>query len=241
MAANYLQTMDWHANPDIMKSVVQFYTKARALESLCSFYESCAQFEVDEFRDYEKAVAALGEASKAMTKSQAHDRAERLMELDRRVEWINTFLEARNHAKDDPDKMIEMCSVLVDKIPYGDGGMGLRVGDIFALMIEYYYSVRKIHEAFQLIQEMKKRGIDRAPYLGSDIIEAIYDNIGEAQGGMGGEGGLHEDLEDDAPGIGGFYADGGHDGGGRSDESDGIDEDIADDVLDDEPYNPYAR
>ena len=101
--------------------------------------------------------------------------------------------------------------------------------------------MRKIHEAFQLIQEMKKRGIDRAPYLGSDIIEAIYDSIGEAQGGMGGEGGLHEDLEEDAPGIGGFYADaGGHDGGGGSDESDGIDEDIADGMDDDERYNPTA-
>ena len=194
MAANYLQTMDWHSNSEIMKAVVQFYTKARAMESLCSFYESCAQFEVDEFRDYEKAIAALREATNAMNKSQANDKTERLLDLDRRIEFIKTFLEARSHSKDDPNKMIEMCSMLINRIPIGDGGMGLRVGDIFALMIEYHYSIRNMREAFQLIQEMKKRGIDRAPYLGSDIIEAIYDNIGDE---MNARGDHEEEVLDD--------------------------------------------
>ncbi len=30
------------------------YTKAGEMESLASFYEACAQIEIDEFRDYEK-------------------------------------------------------------------------------------------------------------------------------------------------------------------------------------------
>lgn len=30
------------------------YTKAGDMESLASFYEACAQIEIDEFRDYEK-------------------------------------------------------------------------------------------------------------------------------------------------------------------------------------------
>lgn len=29
MAANYLQTLDWHSNPDIMKNIITFYTKAQ--------------------------------------------------------------------------------------------------------------------------------------------------------------------------------------------------------------------
>ena len=224
MAANYLQTMDWHSNPDVMKSVVQLYTKARAMESLCSFYESCAQFEVDEFRDYEKAVAALREASNAMTKSQAYDKAERLMDLDRRIEWMNSFLEARSFAKEgDPDKMIETCSALIDKVP---GGTGVRVGDVFALMIEYYYSTRKIDEAFALIQEMKKRGIDRAPYLGSDIIEAIYDDCANP-------GGSHEedvaDEDEDAEEHMYRFHGGEDDGIEEELDSDGVDEDIAED------------
>ncbi len=43
MAANYLQSLDWRNNPDIMKNIVGFYTKARALELLAGFYDSCAQ------------------------------------------------------------------------------------------------------------------------------------------------------------------------------------------------------
>mgnify|MGYP001793821379 CR=1 FL=1 len=43
MAANYLQSLDWTKNPEIMKNIIGFYTKGRALDSLSSFYEACAQ------------------------------------------------------------------------------------------------------------------------------------------------------------------------------------------------------
>lgn len=43
MAANYLQSLDWRKDPEIMKNVISFYTKGRALDSLASFYEACAQ------------------------------------------------------------------------------------------------------------------------------------------------------------------------------------------------------
>ena len=43
MAANYLQSLDWQNDPEILKNVISFYTKGRALESLSAFYESCAQ------------------------------------------------------------------------------------------------------------------------------------------------------------------------------------------------------
>lgn len=56
MAANYLQTLDWHSDPEIMKNIINFYSKAQAQESLAAFYETCAQIEIDEYRDYEKAL-----------------------------------------------------------------------------------------------------------------------------------------------------------------------------------------
>lgn len=56
MGANYLQTLDWHNDPDIMKNIIAFYTKAKATDSLASFYEACAQIEIDEYRDYDKAL-----------------------------------------------------------------------------------------------------------------------------------------------------------------------------------------
>ena len=43
MAANYLQTLDWRKDPEIMKNIITFYTKGRAMESLAGFYDACAQ------------------------------------------------------------------------------------------------------------------------------------------------------------------------------------------------------
>jgi intraflagellar transport protein 140 len=42
-----------------LKNIVAFYTKGRALDTLASFYESCAQAEIDDYQDYEK-VRLLG-------------------------------------------------------------------------------------------------------------------------------------------------------------------------------------
>jgi len=43
MAANYLQSLDWQRDAEIMKNIISFYTKGRAMESLAGFYDACAQ------------------------------------------------------------------------------------------------------------------------------------------------------------------------------------------------------
>ena len=43
MAANYLQSLDWQKDPEIMMNIIGFYTKGHAFGSLASFYESCCQ------------------------------------------------------------------------------------------------------------------------------------------------------------------------------------------------------
>jgi intraflagellar transport protein 140 len=63
LAANYLQNLDWHNEPEIMKTIITFYTKAKAMAQLAVFYDACAQVEVDEYRDYDKALGALREVS----------------------------------------------------------------------------------------------------------------------------------------------------------------------------------
>lgn len=50
MAGNYLQTLDWKQDPEIMKSIVTFYTKGQAPESLAGFYDACAQVRCSECR-----------------------------------------------------------------------------------------------------------------------------------------------------------------------------------------------
>lgn len=43
MAANYLQSLEWRNDDNILKNIISFYTKGRALESLAGFYDACAQ------------------------------------------------------------------------------------------------------------------------------------------------------------------------------------------------------
>ena len=73
LAANYLQSLDWQSGStdaaELTKRIVEFYTKARAHEPLAAFYDAYAQMEIDEFRDYEKALDALKESKQQLEKA----------------------------------------------------------------------------------------------------------------------------------------------------------------------------
>jgi intraflagellar transport protein 140 len=69
LAANYLQNLDWHNDSELMKAIISFYTKAKAYDQLGGFYDACAQVEIDEYRDYDKALGALNEAAKCLEKA----------------------------------------------------------------------------------------------------------------------------------------------------------------------------
>ncbi len=57
-----------------MKNIITFYVKAKAYDHLAGFFESCSIVEIDEYRDFEKAIAALKEAIKNLNKSTAQDK-----------------------------------------------------------------------------------------------------------------------------------------------------------------------
>ena len=74
LAANYLQQVDdLHEKEDIVKNIIMFYTKARSFKQLSRFYNQVAEFEMNEFRDYDKASAALQNAVKFMHDRQKKD------------------------------------------------------------------------------------------------------------------------------------------------------------------------
>ena len=98
MAANYLQSLDWRKDPEIMKHIINFYTRARSMELLAGFYEACAQVEIDEFQDYDKAMSALAESYKCLTRGNLDDsvRAEEMVkQLRVKLVLIKKFIEAK--------------------------------------------------------------------------------------------------------------------------------------------------
>lgn len=180
LGANYLQTLDWHENPDILKSIISFYSKAKSFERLCTFYESFAQFEIDEHGDYEKAMYALREAVKYISKSKMDSKEDTIAALQERIQLLDQFVVAKGYRTTDPSEMIKEVHQLLD---HPHVSTALRVGDAYALLIDYYYSEENMEQAYRLIQKMKDQKIVLKPYIPNDMLVAIHKRIGEPMPG----------------------------------------------------------
>ncbi|XRB23736.1 IFT140 protein [Pseudoscourfieldia marina] len=205
MAANYLQTLDWHSNADILKNIVTFYTKAKAPDSLSMFYESCAHVEIDDYRDYAKALAALEEAQKCLSKSRGTDEKEgRIAVLRRKCEDVEAFIAARAASTVNPDECKRLCERLLTSAANSvEGESALRMGDVFALLVEHYHGIGRMAEAQSTVDRMLASRIILAPYLDLGMVANIYESQGlnpppEVRGGGGG-GPVGDDDEPAAP------------------------------------------
>ena len=49
---------------------ISFYIKAKAFDLLAMFYHACAEVEIDEYQNYEKAHGALSECMKNLAKAE---------------------------------------------------------------------------------------------------------------------------------------------------------------------------
>lgn len=152
LAANFLQTADWHQNPDLMKNIIMFYQKAKAFENLSSFFEACSNVEIDEYRDYEKAAAALKEAIKHMSKANSPDKEYRIETLTGKKNLIDRFIALKDMAETDPVGMVSGCQALLHE---PDIEQSVRRGDLFAIIIEYCYEVGEYRKCFDKFKEMK--------------------------------------------------------------------------------------
>ncbi|KAJ3032134.1 UNVERIFIED_CONTAM: hypothetical protein HDU68_004444 [Siphonaria sp. JEL0065] len=205
IAANFLQTLDWRSNANVMKAIITFYSKARAWESLSGFYDSCSQVEIDEYQNYEKALGALKESAKCFSKAkESATTEERVKSLLARIAYIETFVTAR--ASNDPGEMVGICEQLLAE-PGID--RAIRVGDIFALMIETHFSHGNMAKARELMVEMQSRisSMNLEYYLDASILRSLRNSDPNLQssssrgggggGGAAGGGGDDDEIEED--------------------------------------------
>mmetsp|Transcript_12565 Transcript_12565/g.18828 ORF Transcript_12565/g.18828 Transcript_12565/m.18828 type:complete len:863 (+) Transcript_12565:2-2590(+) len=183
LAANYLQSLDWHSgdtkSKELIKKIVEFYTKAKAYEKLAQFYDSFAQMEIDEYRDYDKALTALKQSQQQLEKASSKnvpDRDRRIQALESRISLIADFVQARSLEKSNPDQMaILINNILTQK---RDLDAAIRVGDAFALLIEYKCKNKLFDDAYALVQDMRQRKIALHPYLEQDLLDQIHQAVG---------------------------------------------------------------
>ncbi|KAF6024655.1 IFT140 [Bugula neritina] len=178
MAANYLQSLDWTKNPKVMKDIISFYTKGRALDSLASFYESCAQAEIDEYQNYEKALGALGEAAKSISNAKMSNttlQEERLAALKHKITLIKKFVNAKRSYEDSPEEAIKLCQILLEE---PDIDSSVRLGNLYGFIIEHFHRKGNFNMAYNLLQELRsKTSVNIGHYISMATLESIHQHL----------------------------------------------------------------
>ena len=88
--------------------------------------------EIDEYRDYEKALSALNQALKLYSKN---DLREKSSQVERRIKIVDRFVEARGMEQTNQQEMVEICKELL-QLPDTDSHLCL--GYVYSQLAEYY-------------------------------------------------------------------------------------------------------
>ncbi|KAM4624504.1 intraflagellar transport protein 140 homolog [Polymixia lowei] len=180
MAGNYLQSLDWRKNPEVMKNIIGFYTKGRALDLLAGFYEACAQEEIDDFRNYEKALGALTEAYKCLSKAKSRSPGEqeaRMTDLQHKITLVKRFIQARRLYEEDPGEAVRLCEALLEE-PELDPAV--RIGDAYGFLVEHHCQQGSFQVAYRKLEELQK--LLPSSKVGSYISQASLDALQRAVG-----------------------------------------------------------
>ncbi|XP_044159279.1 intraflagellar transport protein 140 homolog isoform X3 [Bufo gargarizans] len=176
MAANYLQSLDWRQDPHIVNNIINFYTKGRALDLLAGFYDACAQVEIDEYQNYEKAMGALTEAYKCLSKAKMRSPEEqerRLSDMQNKVTLVKRFLQVRRAYSADKQEAIRQCELLLEE---PDLESAVRIGDVYGFLVEHYTQQGDFQKAYRCLEEMRSKtpSANLSYYVSQSTVEAVY-------------------------------------------------------------------
>lgn len=151
MAGNYLQSLDWQNNPRILKNIISFYTKGQAFDLLANFYRVSAQVEIEDFRDYIKALKALQEAAKCLVKISPNHSA--LETLKKSILSVKRMIELQELAERHEFSSVNVgCKHLLTLSQ--DQLTPASYSDILALLIESQISLKQFTEALTSLKEL---------------------------------------------------------------------------------------
>ncbi|XP_015230607.1 PREDICTED: intraflagellar transport protein 140 homolog [Cyprinodon variegatus] len=180
MAANYFQSLDWQKNPENLKYIIEFYTKGDAPHLLGGFYEACAQVEIYDYRNYEKALDALADAIKCLSKAKQLPRGQqeqRLAELQQKINLIKKFVHIRRLYPEDPAEAVKLCEALLED-PEIDPPV--RIGDAFSFLIDHYCQQGHFQMAYKKLEELQKLLPSQSIrcYISQDSLNALQKEMG---------------------------------------------------------------
>ena len=83
---------------------------------MANFYDECAGVEIDEYRDYEKALSALKDASKYAAKSTTPEKEAKIQQLQQKMFFLEKFLQSKQVLSSNPQEMIKICTQLIENV-----------------------------------------------------------------------------------------------------------------------------
>mmetsp|Transcript_7629 Transcript_7629/g.11331 ORF Transcript_7629/g.11331 Transcript_7629/m.11331 type:complete len:1382 (+) Transcript_7629:16-4161(+) len=179
LAANYLQTLEWYSDDEITNSISSFYKKAKAWEKLATFYTQRAEVEISQMANYEKALESLNSSKTVMAKVKSSVSKSRLDTIKNRIYLVERYLELKKLLAKNNSSLVTGANELMADIK--SDPESVRLGHIYALLVEYYYRSGDKQQAFEEIQKMKSYpDIDVNYYLEYNMIKDIYATLGEA-------------------------------------------------------------
>ncbi|XP_017888145.1 intraflagellar transport protein 140 homolog [Ceratina calcarata] len=179
MAGNYLQSLDWQNQPEVLKNIINFYSKGKAMDLLANFYVACAQVEIDEFQNYEKALDALNQAGRCLAKVTTtrdldiHKRAVDL--VNNRIAAIRRYLDIKKlfDRGETNAAMQQVRQLLESQGP--DLEKSVRRGDLFATITQHYIEIGDTDKARATVEELKRLvpGINLGYYYNVGVLESL--------------------------------------------------------------------
>ena len=139
----------------------------------------------------------MKEAIRQLEKSNADGKEMKLSMMRKRVKIIEEFVQAREAlAQQDATTAMQICDRLVDTPGVEEA---IRLGDVFAQLIEHYYDKNNYQDAYKYLEKMKAKKIIVTPYLDPQIVEDIYKGVGIAVPTTSNEvdDGIDEDIREE--------------------------------------------
>lgn len=134
--------------------------------------------EIDEYRDYEKSIGALREALKYLKKAETRQAAEMAQHMEQRINCIVRFVEAK-HASEEEEgsqNVVSLCEGLLQDPNIEEA---VRLGDIFALLVEYLSLKGHYEDAYRYLQSMQDRGITPLQsYIDPQVLSTVLKALG---------------------------------------------------------------
>lgn len=139
----------------------------------------------------------MKEAMRMLDKATCPNKEGKQKMLRDRIAIIERFVSAReSFANNDPNAMVQICSQLIDQPGVEEA---IRLGDVFAQLVEYFYNQRQMQQAYTFLEKMRKKNIIVTPYLDQEMVENIQQAMGIKEQGKKSANidGIDEDIHEE--------------------------------------------